>query len=107
VASALVGKSLWSIISPLMVAKKLSATALSQQSPLPLMLRTAPAASSVPRYWALAYTLPRSEWWMKPAGGLRVVVARASAASASVVSLVPLVAQPTTRREQRSRMAAR
>ena len=38
----LVAYSSWSIISPLIVAKKLSATALSQQSPFRLMLFTAP-----------------------------------------------------------------
>jgi hypothetical protein len=46
----------------LSVAKKLSATALSQQLPLRLMLGMKPCAASILAKRLLAYWLPRSEW---------------------------------------------
>ena len=42
--------------------------------------------------------LPRSEWWTRPRGGFVRELAIAGAASTSLVSLLSLVAQPTTRR---------
>ena len=46
-------------------------------------------------------------WCMRPARGLRLRNAWSRAARASVLSLVSLVAQPTTRREKRSSSTAR
>jgi len=49
-------------ISNSSVEKKLSATALSQQLPLRLMLCTAPAWASCARKLFAANSMPRSEW---------------------------------------------
>jgi hypothetical protein len=49
------------------VEKKLSATALSQQLPLRLMLCTAPACASCARKLFAANSMPRSEWKSSPA----------------------------------------
>jgi hypothetical protein len=48
------------------VEKKLSATALSQQSPRRLMLATMPCRASARRYDSDAYVEPRSEWCNSP-----------------------------------------
>src|SRR5215471_7715049 len=93
--------------SVLMVAKKLSATALSQQLPLRLMLTVTPRLASAERYSSLVYWQPRSEWCSRPAEGLRRRIAMSSAARGSLVESVVSRAQPTTEREYRSRMAAR
>src|SRR5262245_44819241 len=81
------------------VEKKLSATALSQQSPLRLMLWRAPAAASKSRKLRAANSTPRSEWKMNPGGGRLRANARRSASLDSSASRLPPTDQPTTFRE--------
>ena len=84
------------------LAKNDSIGALSQQLPLRLKLSVTPWPAAA-RYSALVYWQPRSECTNRPGPGRPFVTARAvNAASADAPN-----AQPTTRRDAKSRTAAR
>src|SRR5262245_24610691 len=93
--------------STLSVWKKLSATALSQQLPLRLMLATNPSSERVAWYSVPAYWQPRSEWCTRPAGGFREVTAIRRAANVRPWSILSLIDQPMARLEKRSKTTAR
>lgn len=89
------------------VEKKLSATALSQQSPVRLMLWRAPMALSRSLTLAEANSAPRSVWKTRPGTGLRAAMARRRASAARSESSVFPTHQPTILREYRSMTATR
>ena len=67
---------------------------------------TTPASWHLRPYAKLVYWTPRSEWCPTPATGRRFQSAMLSASRTNVVSKSPLIAQPTMRREYRSRITA-
>ena len=76
----------------------LSMRALSQRSPTWPMLGMMPASRRVRPTKTLPYSLPRSEWWITPGGGLRRATAIAIASVTSSASSVSRIDQPTIRR---------
>jgi len=80
--------------------------ALSQQFPLRLMDWTKPWLFRALRYSAEAYWHPRSECSSSPGPGRWRWIAMVSAASGNSVRRWSRMAQPTTFRLNRSRMAA-
>src|SRR5512133_4166271 len=94
-------------ISNSSVEKKLSDGALSQQLPFLLMLCAAPACVSSCRKLLAANSMPRSEWKISPGGGLRLAKAFLRASPDRSASRWSPSDQPTTLRENRSRMTTR
>ena len=90
-----------------MVAKKLSATALSQHSPANPTDNSTPLARASSAKSRLVYWQPRSEWKITPAGGRRCTKAISSASVTSSVRMWSASAQPTTLRLARSMTVAR
>src|SRR3712207_7072548 len=79
---------------------KLSTLASSYGLPRRPIEPRSPCSASFFRYGSEAYCEPRSEWWRQPGGGCRAATAASSAASAKSASILRLMAQPTTRRDQ-------
>jgi hypothetical protein len=99
-------KSSREINSVFQVWKKLSATALSQQWPLRLILGCIPGWVRNGRELSTPYGLPRSVCMISPAAGWRWEVAMANAWGTSSARLWLAMAHPTTAREHSSRTMA-
>lgn len=89
------------------VAKKDSARALSQHTPVrPMESRTSWRVARRAKAW-LVYRVPRSEWKITGPAGRRCRQAVVSASAARLVPRWSAVDQPTTRREAMSMTVAR
>jgi len=75
-----------------------SQAALSYAQPRRPMEARRPDSASVRPNTVEAYWLPRSEWWIAPAGGRREVAAIPSASTTSAASSESRIDQPTIRR---------
>src|SRR3981189_823904 len=90
------------ISSVFRVAKKDSATALSQHWPLRPTDSVTPRSLARLAYWVEVYWQPRSEGNTTPGVGRRRFTASVSASATRSVRRWSATAQPTTRREARS-----
>ena len=106
-AAARVGHGRRSMSSPLRVAKKRSATALSNESPTEPVEARSPASRSRRPKAAEAYCPPWSLWCTSPGAGRRARRAISKAARTSSVRRWSAMAHPTTRRLPASSTTAR